>query len=54
MAKGSATSQRSEPQTHPMPEVAHTGIFGGFGREEPTQFLLLLPALLKAQTCLSS
>lgn len=26
------------------------GVFGGFGSEEPTQFLLLLPPLLKAQT----
>lgn len=26
------------------------GVFGGFGREEPTQFLLLLSPLLKAQT----
>lgn len=31
-----------------------TGVFGGFGREEPTQFLLFLPPLLKAQTCFFS
>lgn len=50
VAKGSATSQSSEPQTHHVPEVAH-GVFGGFGREEPTRFL---PLLLKTQTCFFS